>query len=112
VDVDLASAPAKLGDFGALLLAWIKERLKDLLEAELKLANEFADWVKANFEHFKDAIEQVVDVLKREFDVARDVADGLLQGIGYAAAEIEKAVDEAYQFVRKACSATQAVLAL
>ena len=113
ITVDLTKAPGKIADFAALLLQWIKEHLEDLLRKALNLANLFADWVKKNFEAFKDAAEQVAHILKNEFEnIGRDAAKGLMQGIGYAESEIESAINSAYGALKEACSATQAALHL
>jgi hypothetical protein len=113
VDVDLAQAPAKIADFGALLLQWIKDHLEDLLKKVLDLANAFADWVKKNFDAFKNAAEQVAQVLKDTFAVvSQDVVKGLMNGIGYAASAIDAAITAVYGKLQEACSVTRAALAL
>jgi hypothetical protein len=113
IDVDLTQAPSKIADFGALLLQWIKDHLQDLLKKVLNLASAFADWVKKNFEAFKDAVEHVAQVFANVFsDVGQDAVKELMKGIGFAESAIEDAIKTVYGKLEEACAITRAALAM
>lgn len=106
ISLELANAPQKLGDFGALLLAWIRENLANLMKSVLDIAQRFADWVKENFEQFRQFAEQVAQVLKETFEVpTAEAVKALMEGIGWASDVVNEAVDTAF----KICAATQAL---
>jgi hypothetical protein len=109
INLELTNAPKSLGDFGAILLAWIKENLENMLKSVLDVAQKFADWVKENFEKFKNFANQVAQVLKDVFNEATaDAVKALMAGIGWAADVVSEAVDTAY----KICAMTQALVSL
>src|SRR4051812_48336876 len=82
ISLALSEAPQKLSELGAILLAWIRNALKDLMSKAWKDAKAFADWVQAHFDYFKDAANDVAALLKAEFGVVSDdVAKGLMQGM-------------------------------
>jgi hypothetical protein len=109
IDLNLKDAPQKIGDFGAIVLSWIEENLANLLKAFFDVVKKFANWVKENFDRFKDYAEQVAQVLKDQFnEVSAEVVKGIMAGIGWAEDVVAEAVDTVY----KICSMTQALAVL
>ena len=109
LDLDLANAPSELAKIGPLLLAWIEDHLKELLKSLLNVFAKFEEWVKKNFEAFKDAAKAVAKVLSDVFGKGEDAAREVLHALGYAQSAIEDAVSSVYALAKKACAASQAV---
>jgi len=107
IQIDLSSAPQKLADFGAFVLAWIKANLSKLVEEMLNVVQKFADWVKQNFERFKQFATEVAQVLKDVFnETSTEVVKAMMAAIGWASDVVNEAVDTAY----KICAATTALV--
>jgi phage-related protein len=83
------------------------------LKKVLNLASAFADWIKKNFEAFKDAVEHVAQVFANVFsDVGQDAVKELMKGIGFAESAIEDAIKTVYGKLEEACAITRAALAM
>jgi len=109
IQLDLSNAPQKLGDFGALLLAWIKQNLQDLLKEVLNLVDKFVNWVKENFEIFKNFASEVAQILKDQFNtVSAEAVKALMIAAGWASDVASEAADTTF----KICSATTALAGL